>query len=309
MLTVLLMLSLMPTPTDTAETLPFYPAPIQSVTVDGTALAYYDSDPGAEASANVVLLVHGLGSNLSLWRHNLAALAAEHRVIALDLPGFGLSGKADVPATMPYFADTIAGFLDALGLAAVDYVGVSMGGQIGLTLALRHPKRVDRLVLASPAGIERFTDDEAAQLKALFTPQAVLHTPPAQYAANVARNFARYDSTAHGWLIAQRDAIASRDDFPDYAAANARAVAGMLDGPVFDRLGAVTQPTLILYGKRDHLIPNVYLHPTATTEAIARQALEAIPGSELHLIDEAGHLLNIEQADRFHDLVLQFLTP
>lgn len=295
---------------DTSDTLPYYPAPIQRVDVDGTTLAYYDSAASAESAdgRETVLLVHGLGSNLSLWRANLDALAARYRVVALDLPGFGLSDKAGVPATMPYFADTIAGFLDALDLAQVHYAGVSMGGQIGLTLALRHPDRIDRMVLASPAGIETFTDTEGQQLQTLFTPQAVQNVPPAQVALNVARNFARYDSSAHGWLIDQRTALAERADFPAYAEANARAVAGMLDGPVVDRLDAVTQPTLVMYGRQDYLIPNRYLHPDLTVEQVAQRAHTALAGSELELLDDAGHLLNIEQAERFNALVLAFLA-
>ena len=87
-----LVLSLLVMPSDTSNTLPYYPADVQTTTVDGRSIAYVDS--GGEGP--VLLFVHGLGSNLSLWRHSLDAFTDTHRVVALDLPGFGLSDKEDV---------------------------------------------------------------------------------------------------------------------------------------------------------------------------------------------------------------------
>ena len=134
-------------PADTTE-LPFYPAPISHVEVGGRALAVYDSGGGGEP----VVLIHGLGTNLAFWRETIPALeAAGHRAIALDLPGYGLSDKNAVSGTMADFASAVAGTMDALGLRQSDVVGLSMGGQIALTLALEHPDRVQKLALLSPA--------------------------------------------------------------------------------------------------------------------------------------------------------------
>lgn len=290
-------------PADTTD-LPFYPAPIAHVEVDGRALAVYDG--GGEGEP--VVLIHGLGTNLAFWRETIPALeAAGRRVIALDLPGYGLSDKADVSGTMPDFAAAVAGTMDALGVAGADVVGISMGGQIALTLALDHPDRVRRLALLSPAGIETFTDAEAAALKGLVTAQAVQNTPPAQAALNTAANFHVYDETRDGWILTQREALAERDDFPEYAAANAASVAGMLDGRVFERLGEITAPTLVLYGGGDNLIPNRYLHPALTTEAVADAAREAIPKATVEMIPEAGHLIMLERPEVVNARLAAFL--
>lgn len=290
-------------PADTTD-LPFYPEPISHVEVDGRALAVYDG--GGEGAP--VVLVHGLGTNLAFWRETIPALeAAGRRVIALDLPGYGLSDKADVSGTMPDFAAAVAGTMDALGVAEADVVGISMGGQIALTLALDHPDRVRRLALLSPAGIETFTEAESAGMKALVTPAAIANTPEAQVQANVAANFDAYDESRDGWILEQRRAVVARADFPDYAAANAASVAGMLDGPVVERLGEISAPTLVLYGAGDRLIPNPYLHPGLTTEAVADSAQSLLPHATVELVPDAGHLVMLERPDVVHARLVAFL--
>lgn len=273
------------------------------MTLNGRELAYLDRG----GDGPVLLFVHGLDSNLSIWRHNLDAVADTHRVMALDLPGFGRSDKTDVPGTMTFFADTIAAFLEACGIDAVTYVGVSMGGHIGFRFALRHPERVERLALVSPAGVEAFSTQDAAALKTMMTPEAIVSTPPARVQQNVALNFHTW-STDYGWLIEQRDSLMQRSDFREYATANARAMAGMLDEPVRGRLEEIDVPTLILYGAGDNLIPNRYLHPNQTTAAVARAAQSRLPNATVHLVERAGHLLMIERPDVFHDTLRAFLN-
>lgn len=284
-----------------AQPLPHYPAQVDSVDVDGRTIAYVDRGDGP-----ALLFVHGLGSNLSLWREHLDAFTASHRVLALDLPGYGLSGKEDVPGSMGFFADAIAGFLDALDVDRVTYVGVSMGGQIGLTMALRHPERIDRMALVSPAGIEAFSEKDAAAITSMMTPEAIRATPDARVAQNVKLNFATY-SDEHAWLIEQRHAVAARDDFDAYAAANAASVRGMLDGPVLDRLDSLDLPTLILFGAGDKLIPNRFLHPDQTPASVAEDARQALPDADVRLIDDAGHLLMLERPAVFESALRDFL--
>ena len=292
-----------PAPADSVD-LPYYPAPISIVDVDGRAVAVYDT--GGEGEP--VVLLHGLGTNLAFWRGTIPVLEAEgRRVIALDLPGYGLSDKDGVDGTMGGFATAVAGTMDALGVPEADVVGISMGGQIALTLALDHPDRVRRLALLSPAGIETFTEQESAGMKMLVTAAAIANTPEPQVAANIAANFAAYDEARDGWILDQRLAVMARSDFQAYAAANAASVAGMLDGRVYERLGEIAMPTLVLYGAGDRLIPNPYLHPTLTTEAVAQAARDAMPHAEVEMIDGAGHLVMLEQPEAVHARLCAFL--
>ena len=290
------------TPAPAQDTLPHYPNDVQTTTVDGRSIAYVDRGSGPP-----LLFVHGLGSNMSLWRETMDAFDDSHRVLALDLPGYGLSNKDDVPGTMPFFADVIVDFLDDRGLNTVTVVGVSMGGQVGLTIALTSPERLRRLVLVSPAGIEPFTPEEAEALKDASTAEGILNTTDEQVKQSVALNFAEW-SDEYAWLIEQRHALSGRDDFEDYAEANARSVAGMLEGAVRDRLGEIDVPTLALFGAGDKLIPNPQLHPDQTTVDVANQTREGLSHARVELVDDAGHLLMIERPTYFHEKLRAFLN-
>ena len=289
--------------TPDVEPLPYYPdASLETIAVGSDTLAYVDT--GGDRPP--LLLVHGLGSNLSLWRDHIEPLSETYRVVALDLPGFGVSSKHDVSGRMTDFAEAVRGFVDTLGLAPITYVGVSMGGQVGLTLALESPDTIERLVLVSPAGIETFTEEQAQALRQTMTPQAIAESDSSAIRQNTAANFANW-SEDYAWLIEQRHALATRDDFMGYAHANSASVAGMVDEPVYDRLADVAHPTLVLYGTGDKLIPNPYLNPQWDTEAIAQRAEEALPNAQVHLVDNAGHLLMIEQPEVFREHVRAFL--
>ncbi len=304
MLTLLLMTLLASPASDSLEAFKApYPTPIDTVMVDDRPIAYHEAGSGDET----VVLIHGLGSNLALWRETIPTLSEDFCVLALDLPGYGLSGKDDVPATMDFFATTVVRFMDAHGVDRAHVVGLSMGGQVALTLALDHPERLERLALISPAGIETFTDQQGLALKNVYTPRAILAAPEATLRQNIAMNFADYDPERFGWLLEQRLALTALPDAEAYAAANARSVAGMLDGPVAHRLKDVTAATLVLYGADDALIPNAMLNPHLTTADVAEEAAERIPNATLHLINDSGHLLQLEQAEVVNEHLIAFL--
>jgi pimeloyl-ACP methyl ester carboxylesterase len=288
-------------PAPAQNTLPHYPDDVQTTTVDGRTIAFVDRGSGPP-----LLFVHGLGSNLSLWRETMDAFEDEHRVLALDLPGYGLSGKEDVPATMSFFMDIVTGFLDERGLEEVTVVAVSMGGQVALTLALGARGGVRRLALVSPAGIEQFGSKEAAVLKDATTAGGIINSTDDQVQQNVALNFANW-SDEYAWLIEQRHALSERDDFAAYAKANARSVAGMLEGDVRGRLGEIGVPTLVLFGAGDQLIPNQYLHENMTTKDVADRAEDVLPNASVRLVDNAGHLLMLERPSVFQDALQSFL--
>jgi pimeloyl-ACP methyl ester carboxylesterase len=106
-----------------------------------------------QGSGPVLLLVHGLGGNLQSWLANIPTLSARHRVIALDLPGFGRSDPLTAGVTMASYADVAIELLDRLGVASATFVGNSMGGLLTIEAAARHPDRVDAAVLACSGGI------------------------------------------------------------------------------------------------------------------------------------------------------------
>src|SRR5262249_33488076 len=117
---------------------------LQGGPMDGLTVHYVRQGRGP-----VVVLVHGLGGFAESWRRTIDALAARADVLALDLPGFGLSAKPRTRYDLDFFVRSLHGFLDVVGVGQVSLVGHSLGGAVAVAYALTHPARVDRLALLS----------------------------------------------------------------------------------------------------------------------------------------------------------------
>ena len=271
--------------------------------LDAPRLAYID-EGGGDAT---ILLVHGLASNAGFWRYNIDALAgAGYRVIAVDLPGFGKSAKGAYPYTPSFYAETLARFIEALDLDPLVYVGHSMGGQVGLTLALERPELIDQLVLAAPAGIEAFDEGEGAWLANALTEEGIANAPEPAIRANLGLNFHRWDADRLEWMVEERARMAKSEEMDEFSYAVIRSVHGMIDEPTTPFLSDVSVPTLVVYGQYDGLIPNPYLHP-GTPRGVFAPGVEAIPDAELVEIPDAGHMLMIERPEAFNEAVLEYL--
>lgn len=269
--------------------------------VDGMDIAYLDEGRGDQ----VLVLIHGLGTNAKGWQRNLPALGAKHRVIALDLPGYGRSSKGSFPYSMSFHARTVAGLLEVLKIDRAIWVGHSMGGQIALTAALEQPDRVAGLVLLSTAGFEGFTEGEGDWMKGAVTPKFVKESTIRQIAASLHSNFHRTPDEA-SFFITDRIQVRGAKGFDDYTYAVWRNVAAMLDGPTHQRLGDVKAPTLIVFGENDKLIPNPYLHGGFTRD-VAEHGHRAIAGSRLVLLPETGHMVMFERPEAVNEAILGFV--
>ena len=277
-----------------------YGFPVETA-LDNPEVAYVDVGEGPET----LLLVHGLASNAGFWRYNIPGLAEDYRVVAVDLPGYGRSEKGAYPYTMSFFADVLGRLIERLDLGPVVYVGHSMGGQIGLTLALRHPEHIERLILAAPAGLEAFDEGEGHWLANALTTGAIEHTSEPAIRRNLAANFYEWDDRWE-WMVEERARLAQADDFEEFAYAVVRSVHGMIDEPTTPYLGQGRVPTHIIYGRYDGLIPNPYLNPGFPAD-VFEEGAERIPNAELTEVDEAGHLLQIERPEAFNEAVLEYL--
>ncbi|SIT88621.1 alpha/beta fold hydrolase [Pontibacter indicus] len=269
---------------------------------NGTRVAYTDEGKGPET----LIFIHGLGSYLPAWDKNVAELSKHYRCIAIDLPGYGKSDKADITTGMASYADNVLALMDALKLERATLVGHSMGGQIAITAALKAPQRVKHLVLAAPAGIETFTDQQKQLFKMTVTPESVQKTTPEQVVANFKVNFHQMPADVQ-YMIDDRLKMAESAEFGAYSKAVAGSVAAMVDEPVYEQLPQVQVPTLIIFGDNDALIPNRYLNPNLTTQAVAETARDRIPNSQLVMLPETGHFLQYEQAGAFNKAIRDFL--
>jgi pimeloyl-ACP methyl ester carboxylesterase len=114
------------------------------VPVNGMQMYYEVSGQGAP-----MVVLHGAYMDIPTMGGIIPKLAKTHRVYALELQGHGRTTDIDRPITYPNLADDVAAFMDAVGLETADIFGYSMGGQVGLQLAIRHPAKVNKLVAAS----------------------------------------------------------------------------------------------------------------------------------------------------------------
>jgi pimeloyl-ACP methyl ester carboxylesterase len=274
------------------------PLPVGHVDVGGIDVAVQDSG----GDGPVVLLVHGLSSYGSYWARVIEALPARGtRVIAVDLPGYGASGRdASWPYTPPWYATVLVGLLDTLDVERAAVIGHSMGGQIALTLALDAPDRVSALVLSAPAGFERFRPGERALLTGWWTPSRAMDTPEVEVrAAFTTAAFATQDDLVERW-IEERVRLGRHPAFAGTSLAVSRSIAGMLDHPVWDRLPEIGVPTRVVFGTRDAMIPNPVLHG-GTTRSVAEAGTARIPGATLVMIPGAGHTVHHDAPAAFLD--------
>lgn len=252
-----------------------------------------------------VVFVHGLGGRWTNWLPNLMAFrAAGHRVVAVDLPGFGHSPMPSWKITISAYGDWLEDLFDQLAIDRACVVGNSMGGFIAAEAAIAHASRVERLVLVAAAGItiEHQRND---RLQAALERAEVLI---AAQGAAVARR-ARWLVTRPGLRKAMLAIVTPDGDRwdPDLAMEQILGTGkpGFLPSldalthyPIRERLGEIDCPTLIVWGTEDRLVP--------VRDADVFEQM--IPGARKVVWDGIGHVPQLEVPDRFNALVAEFLA-
>ncbi|WP_326536571.1 acetoin dehydrogenase dihydrolipoyllysine-residue acetyltransferase subunit [Pseudorhodoferax sp.] len=258
-----------------------------SATVDGIRVRY--ARRGSE-QGTPVLFLHGFGGDLNNWLFNLDAVAEQHPVIALDLPGHGQS-DARLPGTsLAALARFVAQFLDAAGVAGpVHLVGHSMGGAIALQLALDAPARVASLALVSPAGLGAeintgYTDGfvRAQSRRELKPVLEQLFADPGLVSRQMVDDMLKYK---------RMDGIE-----PLLAALGTALFAdGRQTTVLAERLQALDKPLLVFWGEDDQVIP-------------AAQAAHAGPRAELLRFAGTGHMAMLEKASEVNAALRRHLA-
>jgi len=252
-----------------------------------------------------LLFVHGLSGSWQNWLEQLPVLADEHRVIAVDLPGFGYSPMPDWEISIAGYARLLDRLLGELGIDAAAVVGNSMGGFIGAELAISHPRRVERLVLVSAAGLSTYNDPRTVRaLPALRRLDRIIAAGVAWLAAKsetVERRprlreatlniVVRHPSRLPAALAAEQLRGAGKPGF-------VQALEDLMGYDVRERLPEVACPTLIVWGDSDRLI----------TVADADVFQELIPDSRKVVFEDTGHMAMLERPAAFNELLSRFLS-
>jgi pimeloyl-ACP methyl ester carboxylesterase len=247
-----------------------------------------------------VLLLHGLGASKVSFLPTVGALAATHRVIAVDLPGFGDSVKPlRAPYDAAYFARAIVALLDALGIDRADIVGNSMGGRVALEVGMAHADRARRLVLLAPS-LAWLRSRPFAPLLKLVPPQlgAIQPAPRALVEAVVGRAI----QAENPWMAAGvdeflRSYLTTGGRVAFYAAArNIYLENPHGQGGFWPRLQRLQVPSLFVWGERDTLVPIRF----------AEHVRRVLPDAE-HLELSCGHVPQMERPRDTHAAMRRFL--
>lgn len=279
-----------------------YPYAVKKLQVDEVhQIAYMEEGP---ASAPAIIFIHGLGSYAPAWKKQLAELSKSYRCIAIDLPGYGKSAKGEFDGGMAYNARIVLAFADKLGLREFTLAGHSMGGQIAITAALLAPERINKLVLAAPAGFETFDAGEKAWFRDVVTARGTKLTPAKAIVQNYHSNFYNFPDEAD-FMIRDRLAMRTAVDFDWYCYIIPKGVQGMVNETVYHRLPELKMPVLVIFGANDQLIPNRFLNG-GTTASVA-EAAKRIPNHTLILLPKVGHFVQFEGAAAFNAAITDFL--
>ncbi|MCX2743020.1 alpha/beta hydrolase [Mangrovivirga sp. M17] len=279
-----------------------YPYPMnEQEVVNDIKIAFADIGKG-----DPILFIHGMGSYAPAWKKNVSELKKNFRCIVVDLPGYGKSSKGKFEANMSFHKKHLFALMDSLRIKNFHIAGHSMGAQIAIHMALENPDRIKSLILSAPAGIETFNEPQKAMFRAI-TPEQTASVSDEQYRINLEANFHKMPDDAE-FMYNDRMMIKESPDFMNYCYTITQGIRGMVNEPVFERLGELKTPVLILYGKQDKLIPNKFIHPKMSTADIAQIADEKIPQSQTELIENAGHFVHFEQAEKTNKLIMNFIN-
>jgi monooxygenase len=281
----------------------------RTVSVDGLNVHYICGGSGSP-----LVLVHGLGSSAAVeFYFNLEPLAANHRVLAIDLPGFGGSDKPALEYTIELFVRAVKDLMRSESLEPAAVMGVSMGGRVALGLALESPEMVERLILVDALGVgapkavlayRLLLTRGLGELTLSSTARALRRMNP----RTIRRLWAWYmqrpgrvDDILTDQRIADHGQLLSKPEYRAAYLSALRSIAGMhtlRDGVVVgERLKDLSMPTLLIWGRHDHIFPAAH----------AEAAAERLPHGRVEIFEDSGHTPQMEQPERFNRLVLEFL--
>jgi 3-oxoadipate enol-lactonase len=256
--------------------------------VNGTRL-YYEM----AGSGHLLVLIHGFTLDTRMWDDQFEVFAERYQVLRYDLRGFG---KSAVPTDTPYtHPDDLHALMTHLGIEHAYIVGLSLGGAVAVDFAVTYPEATDALIPVDAAlfgGYEWTVDAHWDRLFVLAkAPEAGLQAAktfwlqhplfaPAREQPAVAARLAAMVEDYSGWHLVNED--------PGH----------VLEPPAVQRLDTITVPTLAIVGERDVL----------DFHRVADIMVERIPGAKKIMMPGVGHMANMEDPERFNEIVLGFLA-
>jgi pimeloyl-ACP methyl ester carboxylesterase len=271
-------------------------ADLRFLTLHGDRVAYRDEGGGDET----LLMIHGIAGSSSAWEPVMSSLATSYRVLAPDLLGHGASDKPSADYTLPSFAAWLRDFLNALQVDAVTIVGHSLGGGVALQFVHQYRPYCRRLVLINSGGLGA---DVGVLLRILSAPGGGVLLPIIS-----SQTIARIADRVRSGFTRRPTAPEAADEISPLSSPQARQAFLSTLRSVVDHRGQVVSavsrlhsaagvPTMFIAGGRDRIIPAAH----------TRAAHEAVGGSWLHVIDDAGHEPHVERPGVVSVLIRDFV--
>ncbi|MDH3232865.1 MAG: alpha/beta hydrolase [Alphaproteobacteria bacterium] len=241
----------------------------------------------------LVVFMHGIGGNRSNWSDQVAHFAERFHAVAWDARGYGDSDDYEGPLDFGDFAGDLLRLIDHFGVEKAHLVGLSMGGRIAQDFYARHPERVASLVLVSTfTGFHKFSEADRKKFVDLRKKPLLEGKEPKDIAPVVAKTLVGPNATQAQYdrLVASMAALHKESYIKTVEATT-----------MYDRdaeLEAIAVPTQLVFGEYDSL----------TTKEMGEEMAGRVKGSEYVLIENAGHLINLEQREAFDAAVMDFLT-
>jgi len=258
-----------------------------TTSIDDIQLAYDDVGSGPP-----VVLIHGYPFNRSLWKEQVDALASTYRVVTPDLRGFGESDASQGPATMSRMAQDVATLMDELGIERAVIGGLSMGGYVVLAFVKQFPSRVKALVLADTR--PQADTDEGKQTRVQQAEKA-LSEGMAGIADAMLPKLLTPETVSKRPEVVKRVRDMMLKTKPQGAASALLGMAERDDQSEF--ISTIDVPTMIVVGREDAITP------LADSETMHSK----IQHSRLVVLDNAGHVSNLEQTEQFNYALVKFL--
>jgi 2-hydroxy-6-oxonona-2,4-dienedioate hydrolase len=246
----------------------------------------------------LLVFLHGTGGHAEAFTRNLGAHGEHFHTLAIDMIGHGWTDKPSGSVEIPDYVDHLLRVLDALGVERAHISGESLGGWVGMRLAIDHPDRLDKLVLNTSAGTKA---DPAVMARIMELSMRAVEDPNWDFVRARLEWLMHDPRHVNDDLVATRQAIYGQPGMIE----GMRATLCLQEPETRARnlvhpedLARITAPTLVLWTTHD---------PTAGVDE-AEKITAAIPGAEMVVLDGCGHWPQFESADEFNDVHLAFLT-
>jgi pimeloyl-ACP methyl ester carboxylesterase len=257
------------------------------------------------AEAPPLLLIHGLGASKASWLTVVPRLARRHRVVAIDLPGFGSTSKPRGPYDAPWFAKHVLSFMEVTGMERALVAGNSMGGRVAMEIAMREPRMVDAIACLCPVAAfferpflwaARWSRPEAGILAARL-PRDYLSEQLRRLFADPGRlHDDWYEAAIDDFLMTWRRPTARMAFFASLKNIYVDEPHG--ESGFWARLAKLRVPALYVYGSHDVLI----------SPRFGSRVADTLPAARVEVWDDCGHVPQLEHPERTAETMLEFFA-